>query len=101
MRWFVAPFKLLTKDHHSALRSISVTPKSFLSIYEPSAAKDNKSQRAYYAQKYMKIHAAHTNTSVQSEIDGIFCRMINVEQQSLAVQIFIKAPITKLGSLRC
>ena len=49
----------------------------------------------------MEIRASDTNVRVQSEINGITRRMINVEQQSLAAQTFIKAPITKPGSFRC
>ena len=36
---------------------------------KPKDAKDNESQKAYYARKYMEIHAADTNARVQSEID--------------------------------
>ena len=53
---------------------------------KPKDAKDNESQKAYYARKYMEIHAADTNARVQSEIDEITRRMIDVEQQLLAVQ---------------
>ena len=53
---------------------------------KPKDAKDNESQKAYYARKYMEIHAANTNATVQSEIDEITRRMIDVEQQMLAVQ---------------
>ena len=53
---------------------------------KPKDAKDNESQKAYYARKYMEIHAADTNTKVQSEIDEITRRMIAVEQQLLAEQ---------------
>ena len=45
---------------------------------KPKDAKDNESQKAYYARKYMEIHAA--------EIDEITRRMIDVEQQLLAAQ---------------
>ena len=53
---------------------------------KPKDAKDNESQKAYYARKYMEIHAADINARVQSEIDAITCRMIDVEQQLLAAQ---------------
>ena len=53
---------------------------------KPKDAKDNESQKAYYARKYMEIHAADTNAKVQSEIDEITCRMIDVEQQLLAAK---------------
>ena len=53
---------------------------------KPKDAKDNESQKAYYARKYMEIHAADINAKVQSEIDEITRRIINVEQQLLAAQ---------------
>ena len=53
---------------------------------KPKDAKDNESQKAYYARKYMEIHAADTNARVQSEIDEITRRMIDVEQQLVAAQ---------------
>ena len=53
---------------------------------KPKDAKDNESQKAYYARKYMEIHAADTNAKVQSEIDEITRRMIDVEQQLFAAQ---------------
>ena len=53
---------------------------------KPKDAKDNESQKAYYARKYMEIHAADTNVRVQSEIDEITRRMIDVEQQLLTAQ---------------
>ena len=53
---------------------------------KPKDAKDNESQKAYYARKYMEIHAADINAKVQSEIDEITRRMIDVEQQLLAAQ---------------
>ena len=53
---------------------------------KPKDAKDNESQKAYYARKYMEIHAADTNARVQSEIDEITRRMIDVEQQLLTAQ---------------
>ena len=53
---------------------------------KPKDAKDNESQKAYYARKYMEIHAADNNARVQSEIDEITRRMIDVEQQLLAAQ---------------
>ena len=53
---------------------------------KPKDAKDNESQKAYYARKYMEIHAADTNARVQSEIDEITRRMIDVEQRLLAAQ---------------
>ena len=53
---------------------------------KPKDAKDNESQKAYYARKYMEIHAADTNAKVQSEIVEITSRMIDVEQQLLTAQ---------------
>ena len=53
---------------------------------KPKDAKDNESQKAYYARKYMEIHAADINANVQSEIDEITRRMIDVEQQLFAAQ---------------
>ena len=53
---------------------------------KPKDARDNESQKAYYARKYMEIHAADTNARVQSEIDEITRRMIDVEQELLAAQ---------------
>ena len=53
---------------------------------KPKDAKDNESQKAYYARKYMEIHATDSNAKVQSEIDEITRRMIHVEQQLLAAQ---------------
>ena len=53
---------------------------------KPKDAKDNESQKAYYARKYMEIHATDSNAKVQSEIDEITRRMIDVEQQLLAAQ---------------
>jgi hypothetical protein len=46
---------------------------------KPKDAKDNESQKAYFARKYMEIHAADNNARVQSEIDEITRRMIDVE----------------------
>ena len=53
---------------------------------KPKDAKDNESQKAYYARKCMEIHAADTNARVQSEIDEITRRMIDVEEQLLVAQ---------------
>ena len=53
---------------------------------KPKDAKDNESQKAYYARKYMEIHATDDNAKVQSEIDEITGRMIDIEQQLLAAQ---------------
>ena len=53
---------------------------------KPKDAKDNESQKAYYARKYMEIHAAETNARVRAEIDEITRRMLDVEQQLLAAQ---------------
>ena len=49
-------------------------------------ARDNESQKACCAHKHMEIHAANINARVQSEIDEITCRMIDVEQQLLAAK---------------
>ncbi len=53
---------------------------------KPKDAKDNESQKAYYARKYMEIHGADNNASVQSEIDEITRWMIDVEQKLLLAQ---------------
>ena len=53
---------------------------------KPKDARDNESQKAYYARKYMEIHASNTNARVQSEIDEITRRMIDVEQRLLTAQ---------------
>ena len=53
---------------------------------KPKDAKENESQKAYYTRKCMEIHAANTNARVQSEIDEITRRMIDVEQQLFAAQ---------------
>jgi phosphomevalonate kinase len=52
----------------------------------PKDAQDTESQASYYARKYMESQAANTNMRVQSEIDEITRRMIDVEQQLLAEQ---------------
>ena len=52
----------------------------------PKDAQDTESQASYYARKYMESQAANTNTRVQSEIDEITRRMIDVEQQLLTWQ---------------
>ena len=52
----------------------------------PKDAQDTESQASYYARKCMESQAADTNTKVQSEIDEITRRMIDVEQQLLAGQ---------------
>ena len=53
---------------------------------KPKDARDNESQKAYYARKYMEIHAADINAKVQSEIDEITRRMIDVEEQLFVAQ---------------
>ena len=52
----------------------------------PKDAKSTESQYSYYARKYMEIHAADINAKVQSEIDEITRRMIDVEEQLIAAQ---------------
>ena len=52
----------------------------------PKDAKDTESQASYYALRYMEAQAANTNTRVQSEIDEVTRRVIDVEQQLLAAQ---------------
>ena len=52
----------------------------------PNDAQDTESRASYYARKYMESQAANTNKRVQSEIDEITRRMIDVEQQLLAGQ---------------
>ena len=54
--------------------------------YRPKDAKDTGSKASYYALKYMEAQAANANTRVQSEIDEVTRRMIDVEQQLLAAQ---------------
>ena len=53
---------------------------------KPKDAKDNESQKAHYARKYMEIHAADNNARVRSEIDEITRRMIDIEQQLITAQ---------------
>ena len=53
---------------------------------KPRDARENESQKAYYARKYMEIHASNTNARVQSEIEEITRRMIDLEQQLLVAQ---------------
>ena len=53
---------------------------------KPRDAKENESQKAYYARKYMEIHTADTNARVQLEIDRITRRMTDVEQQLLVAK---------------
>ena len=52
----------------------------------PKDAHNTESEASYYARKDMESQAANTNTRVQSEIDEITRRMIDVEQQLLAGQ---------------
>ena len=52
----------------------------------PKDAQDTESRASYYARKYMESQAANTNARVQSEIDEITRRMIDVEQELLAGQ---------------
>jgi hypothetical protein len=52
----------------------------------PKDAQGTESQASYYARKYMEAQAANTNARVQSEIDEVTRRMIDVEQQLLAAQ---------------
>ena len=52
----------------------------------PKDAQDTESQASYYARRYMESRVANTNTKVQSEIDEITGRMINLEKQLLAGQ---------------
>jgi hypothetical protein len=52
----------------------------------PKDAHDRESQASYYARKYMELQAANNNTKVQSEVDEITCRMMDVEQHLLAGQ---------------
>ena len=53
---------------------------------KPKDAKDNESLKAYYARKYLEIHATDSNAKVQSEIDEITRRMIDVERQLFVAQ---------------
>jgi len=52
----------------------------------PKDAQDTESQASYFARKCMEAQAANTNRTVQSEIDEVTRRMIDVEQQLLAAQ---------------
>ena len=52
----------------------------------PKDAHNTESQASYYALKYMEAQAANANMRVQSEIDEVTRRMIDVEQQLLAAQ---------------
>jgi hypothetical protein len=52
----------------------------------PKDAKDTESKASYYALKYMEAQAANANMRVQSEIDEVTRRMIDVEQQLFAAQ---------------
>ena len=52
----------------------------------PKDLQRTESKASYYARKYMEAHAANTNERVQSEIDEVTLRMIDVEQQLLAAQ---------------
>ena len=52
----------------------------------PKDAKDAESMASYYALQYLEAQAANTKTRVQSEIDEVIRRMIDVEQQLLAAQ---------------
>ena len=54
--------------------------------YRPKDAQDTESQASYFARKYMEAQAVYTNARVQSEIDEITRRVIDVEQQLLAAQ---------------
>ena len=66
-----------------------VTPERKPGIVWPSIPKDAKpeeSRYCYYARKYMEAQAAITNARVQTEIDEVTRRMINVEQKLLEAQ---------------
>jgi hypothetical protein len=52
----------------------------------PKDKQDTERQPSYYARKYIEAWAADTNTRVQSEIDEVTRRMIDVEQQLLAAR---------------
>ena len=52
----------------------------------PSDALPDEGQYGYYARRYMEIHAENSNSRVQSEIDKVTRRMIDVEQRLLASQ---------------
>ena len=52
----------------------------------PKDAKNTESKASYYALKYMEAQAANANMRVQSEINEVTRRMIDVEQQLLAGQ---------------
>ena len=52
----------------------------------PSDALPDEGRYSYYARRYMEIHAENSNARVQSEIDEVTRRMIDVEQRLLAAQ---------------
>lgn len=65
------------------------TPRRKLGIVRPSISKDARPEESkynYYARKYMEARAANTNARVQSEIDEVTRRMIDVEQKLLAAE---------------
>ena len=52
----------------------------------PKDVQRTESKASYYALKYMEAQAANANMRVQSEINEVTRRMIDVEQQLLAAQ---------------
>ena len=72
----------------------------------PSDALPDEGQYSYYARRYMEIHAENSNARVQSEIDEVTRRMIDVEQRLLAAQnanddvTSLKEELAKLQSER-
>ena len=55
-------------------------------VGRPQDAQDTESQASYYAHKHMESQAADTNAKVQSEIDEVTRRMIDVEHELFALQ---------------
>ena len=48
--------------------------------------KYTESKKSYFARKYMEIHSCNSNERVQSEIDEVTRKMIDVERRLLAAQ---------------
>ena len=81
--------KTKAKKTAAKMRLYLVTPERKPGIVWPSIPKDAKpeeSRYCYYARKYMEAQAAITNARVQTEIDEVTRRMINVEQKLLEAQ---------------
>ncbi len=72
----------------------------------PSDALPDEGQYSYYARRYLEIHAENSNATVQSEIDEVTRKMIDVEHRLLAAQnanddvTFLKEELARLQSDR-